>query len=156
MSKSLSKTIYVFAWQNSYFLYVFDSFSLLFLFLCPRANRSLCSSLSHSRHSLQKSDHEQFGTSRSGQKSDRSDSQFFMSESFFHTFAHKKRAIYLKNHEQIPIPSYGEVFYHMVLISQRYSQVQELHCIVDTDESDSMVARTQQSQYCSLGFVLQL
>ena len=59
---------------------VLDSFSLLFPFLCPRVNRSRRSSL---RCSFL--------------KSDGSNSLFSTSESLFHSFAHKKRAIRSKN-----------------------------------------------------------
>ena len=62
------------------FHHVFDSFSQLFPFLCPRANRSHRSSL---RRSLQ--------------KSDGSDLLFSKKESLFRSFAHKKRAIRSKN-----------------------------------------------------------
>ena len=60
-----------------YFHHVFDSFSQLFPFLCPRrANRSHRSSL---RRSLQ--------------KNDGSDLLFSKKESLFRSFAHKKRTI---------------------------------------------------------------
>ena len=72
-------------WNNCCFHHVFDSFTLVFPLLCTRANRSRCSSLR--QYFL---------------KSNGSDLLLENSESLFRSFAHIKRAIRLKNQNQLP------------------------------------------------------
>ena len=96
-------------------MWVIRSFGLCFPFLCPRANwrshsfsliRSLLKSdLSHSLQkpshpSLQKSDREQFAQASHDKRATgaiHNDSLFFISESLFFSFAHKKQANCSKN-----------------------------------------------------------
>ena len=82
---SFSKTSYPLAGIIRCFHHVFDSFTLVFPLLCPRANRSRCSSLR--QYFL---------------KSNGSDLLLENSESLFRSFAHIKRAIRLKKQIQLP------------------------------------------------------
>ena len=80
--------------QKKCFIMFLTVISLFFPLLSPRANCPCCSSL---WCSLQKSVCEQIAPITLYKRSSMSDSLFSKSESLFRSFAHKKRAIRLKN-----------------------------------------------------------
>ena len=107
--------------KNLYFSYVFKSFSLLFPFLCPRANgycRSLVCRLflksngSDSLSSLFTKERPWAIHSHSFlQKSNGSDSLVSKNESLFRSFAHRKQLIWSKNQRANSQPWFVLIFF---------------------------------------------